>query len=39
MQPGGDIIQERQKGKLTKQKEEKPRPAKPDEGAIPDEAG
>ncbi len=39
MQPGGDIVQERQKEKLTQQKEEKPRPAKPDEGAIPDDTG
>jgi hypothetical protein len=38
MQPGGDIVQERQKEKLTRQKEEKPRPAKSDEGAIPDDA-
>jgi hypothetical protein len=27
-QPGGDIVQERQKQKLTQQKEAKPRPAK-----------
>jgi hypothetical protein len=38
MQPGGDIVQERQKGKLTQQKEEKPRLAKSDEPAIPEEA-
>ena len=37
-QPGGDIVQERQKQKLTQQKEEKPRPAKSDEPAIPDDA-
>jgi hypothetical protein len=37
MQPGGDIVQERQKQKLTQQSEEKPRPAKADEPAIPDE--
>jgi hypothetical protein len=39
IQPGGDIVQERQKRKLTQQKEEKPRPAKPEESAIPDDAG
>jgi hypothetical protein len=38
-QPGGDVVQERQKGKLTQQKEEKPRQAKEDEGAIPDDEG
>ncbi|MFL5447202.1 MAG: hypothetical protein ACJ8A6_02750 [Gemmatimonadales bacterium] len=38
MQPGGDIVQERQKGKLTQQKEEKPRPAKSAEPAVPDDA-
>jgi hypothetical protein len=38
MQPGGDIVQERQKRKLTQQKEEVPRPAKADEPAIPDDA-
>ena len=37
IQPGGDIVQERQKRKLTQQKEEKPRQAKADEPAIPDE--
>lgn len=37
MQPGGDIVQERQEQKLTQQKEEVPRPAKSDEAAIPDE--
>jgi hypothetical protein len=36
MQPGGDIVQERQKRKLTQQKEENPRPAKSEEPAIPD---
>jgi len=36
MQPGGDIVQERQKQKLTQQ-EEKPRPAKTDEPTIPDQ--
>jgi hypothetical protein len=36
-QPGGDIVQERQKQKLTQQKEEKPKQAKAGEGAIPDE--
>jgi|GEM_PF-5883215 len=38
MQPGGDVVQERQKGKLTPQKEENPRPAKSNEPAIPDDA-
>ena len=38
MQPGEDIVQERQKGKLTQQKEENPRPAKSTEPAIPDDA-
>ena len=37
MQPGADIVQERQKQKLTQQKEENPRPAKSDEPAIPEE--
>jgi len=37
MQPGADVVQERQKQKLTQQKEEKPRQAKADEPAIPDE--
>ena len=37
MQPGADLVQERQKGKLTQQKEQTPRPAKSDEPAIPDE--
>jgi hypothetical protein len=37
LQPGSDIVQERQKRKLTQQKEEKPRAAKADEPAIPDE--
>lgn len=37
MQPGGDVVQERQKQKMTQQKEEVPRPAKSDESAIPDE--
>jgi hypothetical protein len=36
-QPGADIVQERQKQKLTQQKEENPRPAKSDEPAIPEE--
>ena len=35
VQPGGDLVQERQKQKLTLQKEEKPRAPKPDEAAIP----
>jgi hypothetical protein len=38
IQPGGDIVQERQKRKLAQQKEEKPRKGKSEEGAIPDEA-
>jgi hypothetical protein len=37
MQPGADIVQERQKQKLTQQVEENPRPAKADEPAIPDD--
>ena len=37
MQPGADIVQERQKQKLTQQPEEKPRKAKDDEPAIPDD--
>jgi len=37
MQPGADIVQERQKRKLTQQNDEAPRPAKPHEPAIPDE--
>ena len=36
-QPGADIVQERQKQKLTQQTEEKPRQAKEDEPAIPDD--
>jgi hypothetical protein len=36
--PGADIVQERQKRKLTQQKEENPRPAKSDEPAIPEDA-
>jgi hypothetical protein len=35
-QPGGAIVQERLKGKLTQQKEEKPRQPREDEPAIPD---
>jgi hypothetical protein len=38
MQPGGDIVQERQKRQLTQQKTEQPTPAKEDEPAIPDDA-
>jgi hypothetical protein len=38
MQPGGDIVQERQKRQLTQQKEELPKTAKADEPAIPKEA-
>ena len=37
MQPGGDIVQERQKRQLNQQQEEKPRQPKSDEGAIPDD--
>jgi hypothetical protein len=37
IQPGGDIVQERQKRKLAQQSEEKPRKGKSEEGAIPDE--
>jgi hypothetical protein len=37
MQPGGDVVQERQKRKLTQQKEENARPVKSDEPAIPDD--
>ena len=35
MQPGGDVVQEREKRQLTQQKPEQPKPAKP---AIPDDA-
>ena len=38
IQPGGDIVQERQKRKLTQQKEKNPHPAKSEEPAIPDDA-
>jgi hypothetical protein len=38
IQPGGDIVQERQKRRLTQQKDQPPRPAKDDEPAIPDAA-
>lgn len=38
VQPGGDIVQERQKQRLTQQKPEQPRPAKADEPAIPEDA-
>jgi hypothetical protein len=37
MQPGGDVVQEQEKQKLTQQKEENPRPAKSEEPAIPDD--
>jgi hypothetical protein len=37
MQPGGDVVQEREKRQLTQQKSEQPKPAKSDEPAIPDE--
>lgn len=35
MQPGGDVVQERQKRQLTEQKPEQPKPAMADEPAIP----
>jgi hypothetical protein len=38
MQPGGDIVQERQKRKLTQQKEDNPHQAKSEEPAIPEDA-
>ncbi len=38
MQPGGDIVQERQKRQLTQQKEQPPKTAKADERAIPEDA-
>ena len=38
IQPGGDIVQERQKRQLTQQKDEPPTKAKADEPAIPDDA-
>jgi hypothetical protein len=38
MQPGGDIVQERQKQKLTEQKDDKPLKAMKDEPAIPQDA-
>jgi hypothetical protein len=37
MQPGGDVVQEREKRQLTQQKSEQPKPAKSDEPAIPNE--
>ncbi len=37
MQPGGDVVQEREKRQLTQQKSEQPKPAKADEPAIPNE--
>jgi hypothetical protein len=37
IQPGGDIVQERQKRQLTQQKDEPPKKAKADEPAIPDD--
>ena len=37
MQPGGDVVQEREKRQLTQQKSEHPKPAKADEPAIPNE--
>ena len=38
VQPGGDLVQERQKQRLTQQQKEQPRPAKADEPAIPEDA-
>ena len=38
MQPGGDIVQERQKQKLTEQKNDKPQKAMEDEPAVPRDA-
>jgi len=38
IQPGGDIVQERQKRQLTQQKDESPTKAMADEPAIPDDA-
>jgi hypothetical protein len=38
MQPGGDIVQERQKRQLTQQEAEQPKLAKADEPAIPEDA-
>ena len=37
MQPGRDVVQEREKQKVTQQKEEVPRPTKSDEAALPNE--
>jgi hypothetical protein len=37
IQPGGDIVQERQKRQLTQQIDEPPKKAKADEPAIPDD--
>lgn len=39
LQPGGDLVQERQKQKLAQQKPEPPKKAGSDEPAIPDEEG
>jgi hypothetical protein len=36
LQPGADIVQQRQKQKLTQQQEKNPRPAKSDEPANPE---
>jgi hypothetical protein len=38
MQPGGDVVQERKKRKLTQQKEENAQPVKSNEPAIPEDA-
>ena len=37
-QPGGELVQDRQKQKLTQQKPEPPRTAGSEEPAIPDDA-
>ncbi len=37
LQPGADTVQQRQKQQLSQQKEEKPRKAKENEPAIPDD--
>ena len=37
MQPGGDLVQEQEKQRLTQQNPKPPKPAKSDEPAIPDD--
>jgi len=37
IQPGGDIVQERQKRQLKRQEDEPPKKAKADEPAIPED--